>query len=422
MDPSVHQNENQLVEHFFRSEYGKMVSVVAKYLGQAPVETAEDIVQETLLTAVEYWQHHGIPENPTAWLYTTARNKTFNFLKRQKYKAKYEQEEVAEQVSQGTFSEEEIADEQLRMMFACCHDTISEEVQITLILKILCGFSLAEIADAFFTSADTINKRLVRGRKKLRDIDLSLERGTDINANGQVVLKTIYLLFNEGYLPKRKNQLIRSDLCLESIRLAHLLLAHPKMTSKAECHSILALMYLNVSRFEGRANSGNLLITMDKVDRSLWNKELIDKGLFHLDKAQAENKLSNYLLMASISAHYSIAPSFEETHWAGILALYDAWLKLEDMPLIRLNRAIVLSMSHGNAKAIEELKQLESKEDLMNNHLFYSTMGEMYHKSNHQKEARFYFLKAIEVCDNERDQYFLNKKLLEVVPVSQSQL
>lgn len=420
-EKSLPNKEQELAEHFFRNEYGKMVAVVARYLGAGQIEAAEDIVQETLLTAVDYWKHKGIPKNPKAWLYTTARNKTFNFLKHQKYKRKFENEVIINKVDHLNFSEEQIADEQLRMMFACCDSSISEEVQITLVLKILCGFSIAEISAAFFTSTDTINKRLVRGRKKLRAANLSPGQER-INENCDAILKAIYMIFNEGYMPNRKNQIVRPDLCLEAIRLAELMAAHPETSKKADSHALLALMYLNTSRFKGRLNDENVSIEMEKVDRSLWNNALINKGLYHLDQAQQQDTISSYLLMASISANHCIAPSFEETNWTEILNLYDTWLKLEDKSMIRLNRAVALAKVQGNEQAIVELKQIEMHSDLKKSHLFHSTIGELYRKSDQNQKAAFHFNKAIELSENERDKIFLIKKLGMIVPVSKSQL
>ncbi|MEO9806311.1 MAG: sigma-70 family RNA polymerase sigma factor [Reichenbachiella sp.] len=414
---TVQSKENQLTEHFFRNEYGKMVAVVAKYLGAEHVESAEDIVQDSLLVAVEYWQHHGIPENPSGWLYTTAKNKTFNYLKHQKHKRKFEKESDTDEAVHFNFSDEQIADEQLRMMFACCNPSISEEVQITLILKILCGFSISEISAAFFTNTDTINKRLVRGRKKLRSVDLSIVSEERISKNCDVVLEAIYLLFNEGYLPNRKNQSIRTDLCLEAIRLTHILASHPIITQKVHCHAFLALMYLNASRFEARVNENEGALEMEKVDRSLWNKTLIDKGLYHLEEAQQQGIVSNYLLMASISANHCIAPSFEETNWKEILALYDAWLTMEDTAIIRLNRSVALSKVHGDDSAIAELKLLETRIDLRDNYLLHSTLGELHRNANHNEKAISHFERAIKLADNERDKTFLKKKLKGVVPL-----
>lgn len=410
----------ELTEHFFRNEYGKMVSVITKYIGTGNVQTAEDIVQETLLKAVDYWQHNGIPKNPQAWLYTTAKNLTLNILKRKKYQSEFNDQTIeqnSEQFENLQISEELISDEQLKMMFVCCHPKISENSQICLILKILCGFNISEIANSFFTSTETINKRLVRGRKQLRTNNVSFELPKDINENLPIVLKTIFLLFNEGYSPTQKNELIRYDLCLEAIRLTEILVENEIITQKADCYSLLALMYFNVSRFDSRMNSTNSIIEMDKQNRKNWNQELINKGIQVLNKVTSEKQISVYLILATISANHCIATSFKKTDWKEILSLYDSLLELEDTPIIRLNRSVALSKVKGNEYAILELEKLEKKSKIDNNHLFYLTLAEFYKLENDIEKAKNSYEKAISLTKNERDLKLLQKKLIEVVPI-----
>ncbi len=354
---SYNKNCHELTEHLFRNEYGKMVSVITRYIGTENIETAEDIIQETLVKAVDYWQHNGIPENPQGWLYTTAKNITFNILKRKKYQIQYESsiEKKSIEFEEFDFSEKLIIDDQLRMMFVCCHPSISQSSQIALVLKILCGFSITEIANAFFSTTETINKRLVRGRKQLRKNKVSFEITDTLDDNLIIILKTIYLLFNEGYSPSQKNELIRYDLCLEAIRLAEIL---------------------------------------------------------------AGNKISSYLILAAVSANHCIAESFEKTNWEEILSLYDSLLLLENSPIIRLNRCVALAKAKGNKAAIEELLELESNSDLATYYLFYSTLAELYKLENETEKAVEYLKKAIPLTKNKRDSDFLKKKLIETVPVS----
>ncbi len=412
------EHSRELTEHFFRNEYGKIVSVITKYIGTENVETAEDIVQETLLKAVDYWQHNGIPKNPQAWLYTTAKNLTLNILKRKKYQKKYESEIEKNTLELETLhiSEDLIFDEQLKMMFVCCHSSISENSQIALVLKILCGFSISEIANAFFSTNETINKRLVRGRKQLRKNNIIFELPKNINKNLSIVLKTIYLLFNEGYSPSKKNELIRYDLCLEAIRLCKILIDSKAIEKKQGCYSLLALMYLNASRFEARMKASNTIIEMDNQDRNTWNQELINKGIYNLNQAIKQKEISPYLIMATISANHCIAPSFEKTNWEEILSLYDSLIKLEDTPIARLNRCVAVSKVKGTQKAIVELKDLESFMDIGKHHLFHSTLAEFYRVENETDNAIKHLEKAISLSKNDRDTNLLRKKLKEVVP------
>lgn len=409
-----------LTEHFFRKEYGRMVSVITKYLGVGYVETAEDIVQETLVKAVDHWQQHGVPENPQAWLYTVAKNLTINIQKRKKHQHKFESGLEAEFQNPDTlqFSESVIEDEQLKMMFVCCHPSISEESQIALILKILCGFSIAEIASAFFTSTETINKRLVRGRKQLRQEKIIVDKPEDLNQSVSVVLKTIYLLFNEGYSPADKHEVIRFDLCTEAIRLTELVINNQFVEDYSEAYGLLALMYLNAARFESRTNAQGLIIEMEKQDRAKWNKYLIDQGVDYLDRGMKLNQLSKYMILAAISANHCVAKTFEDTNWAAILSLYDDFLQIEDTPMVRLNRAIALSKARGNQAGIQELLKIKSQDKLHEHYLFYTALAELYRQENDLLKAKKFFEKALLLTSNERNIKYLRKKISELVLIS----
>jgi len=420
MKEPAKKDSQELVEHFFRTEYGKIVSVITKYIGINNVETAEDIVQESLLKAVDNWEQNGIPKNPEAWLYTTAKNITLNILKRKKYQTNYQLEATAnlKELEDLKFSNEIISDDQLKMMFVCCHPSISENSQIALILKILCGFSISEIANAFFTTNETINKRLVRGRKKLRENKVSFEIPKKINAYLAIVQKTIYLLFNEGYSPTQKNELIRLDFCLEAIRLAKILVANKSIEEKTNCYALLALMQFNTSRFNARMNTDNSIIEMEKQDRNKWNKDLINSGTHYLNQAMKGNKISIYLILATISANHCIAKSFSETNWRAILSLYDDLLELEDSPTIRLNRAVALSKVKGNRSAITELKSLELNSDVGEHPMFHTVLAEFFKEENEIPKTIIHFKKAISLTKNKRDLRLLEKKLMAVVPIS----
>lgn len=407
-------NSAFLVEHFFRNEYGKMVSVISKYL---TIEAAEDVVQETLMKAVEYWQHNGIPPNPTAWLYTTAKNKALNWLRKNKYERDFQNQIPEQKIDTIEFTDELIIDEQLRVMLACCQPTISEETQITLILKILCGFNISEIASAFCTNNETINKRLGRGRDKLEKNGLNLENQLDINQKLEVLLKTIYLLFNEGYFPSRKNQVLRKDLCLEAIRLAEIVLSNNVVHKKENIHALLALMYLNCSRFDSRVGDSGEIIEMEFQIRTFWNQELIGKGLYHLCEAQKNGFISKYLILACISANHCVAQSYIKTDWQEILSLYDVLLYLENSAIVKLNRFVAYAKVNGPAEAILELLKLD---ELSSNHLYYSTLAEFYKDTKDYVLSIDYYQKAISISTNSRDKNFLIKKLNALVLISGS--
>ncbi len=421
MKKSNKENKEQLIEHLFRIEYGKIVSVITKFIGVDNLKIAEDITQETFYKAVKHWQYSGIPPNPKAWLYVTAKNECLNKLKRIKLKRNYKAE-VKELESRNykaeelEFSEQVISDEQLRMMFVCCDDSISKDAQLSLILKILGGFSISEIANAFFTSTETIKKRLVRARKKLRENNVSFQLTTNVQNEIPTILEAIYLLFNEGYSPSEKNKLIRKELCFEAIRLAEILKSNAMVVDKSSCYALLSLMYLNASRFDSRWNEENQAVEMRDQDRSKWNKELINKGIFYLNRGVESQTVSIYHILSAISANHCIAVEFDKTNWAEILSLYDSLLKIKDTPIIRLNRTVALSKVNGNHIAIKELNELKLKTNIDKHHLFHSTLAEFYLEEGSYKKAAKHLNEAISLAKNKRDIDLLRKKLSKTVP------
>lgn len=415
---------SQLTTHFFREEYGKLVAIITRYLGQAHVETAEDIVQETLLKATEHWDIHGLPNNPKAWLYATAKNLALNVLKRRKYQLDYASQQLRQPHGEEglEISDELIADSQLKMMFSCCHDTIPENSRIALILKILSGFSITEIANAFFSNNETINKRLVRGRKQLRKVTWELDSERQLDQRLDSVLKTIYLLFNEGYFPSHENQVIRFDLCLEAIRLAHLLNESPRIGYKTEVRALLALMYFNASRFKSRISKSGEIVDLKKQDRSKWDGDLIQQGIRYLDQTTEGDKVSKFAILATISANHCIASTYETTNWEHILALYDQLLSLEHSPIVALNRSVALAEVKGVPHAIDELVELSKSTDIQKYFLYHFTLAEFYRQNQEWKQAQKAYQSAKELAVNPRDQELLEKKLNLLVPNPPSQL
>jgi len=409
-----------LADHFFRDEYGKLVAVVTKYIGNYNISTAEDIVQETLLKAVENWHLKGIPENPSAWLFKTAKNITLNQIKKSKIHNTFllSSKVNAIETLDFQFSEEIINDEQLRVMFSCCQSNISEETQISLILKIFCGFSISEIASAFLTSKETINKRLVRGRKNLRSSDLNVKSVHFVNENLDTLLKTIYLIFNEGYCPSNKEQVTNNDLCLEAIRLTNILIKSNIVNEKSNAYALLALMYFNISRFNARVDPDGLVVELKDQDRGLWNQTFINQGIFYLNKATRASGPSKYLILATISANYCIASSYEDINWSEILELYDSLIQVEYSPLILLNRAVVLSKVLGSKIAIEELQNVEMGRNLEKNHLYHITLAEFYKDDNQIDKANKSLERALKLSNNKRDKRIIQKKIDLLVPVS----
>lgn len=403
--------QQELIPHLFRTEYRKIVSVLYKHFGFEQVEIAEDIASDTFLSAAQTWSLNRIPENPTAWLYSVAKNKAKNYLQRQqtfKNKITPEVKAGSDDVQQAEIdlSPQNINDSQLQTMFAICHPSISPEAQVGLSLRILCGFGIEEIADAFLTNKETINKRLFRAKEKLRDekIKIELPGLTEINERLDTVLTTIYLLFNEGYYSESQNSVLRKDLCLEAMRLCYMLIEN-EYTNKPSVNALLSLMCFHASRFDARVNKNGELVLYDEQDTSLWNNELISKGAYFLHCAASGNTLSKYHLQASI-AYWNTQKEDTKEKWENILQHYNRLLQLEYSPIAALNRTYALSKANGKHQAIKEAERL----NLADNHFYYTLLGELYTGID-DKKAKENFQKAVTLAKTQTDKHTIQKKI-----------
>lgn len=385
-----------------------MISVLTGIFGSNNLILAEDIVQDTIIEAISNWTYNGVPKNPVAWLYTVAKNKTLNAIKREKHHDKYISERLllskVEQTSHFNsidfFSEENISDDQLRMMFVCCHPSISKDSQIALILKTLCGFNISEIAKSFLTNNENINKRLVRARKTIRVDKVPFEVPTkqELDNRLDTVLEAIYLLFNEGYSASNGEELIRVELCKESIRLAEMVVDHKFITNKSDVYALIALMQLNSSRFKAREDQNGNIFTLSQQNRSLWDLHIMEQGFSNLAKAAQNQQISKYHILATISAYHCTAKDFSSTDWKSILTLYDKLLTKDNSSIIILNRAIALSNSGKTKKAIQELDTIENDKLIKSNYLFYSTKAEFHFLIKDYPTAKRILKKAIELA------------------------
>jgi RNA polymerase sigma factor (sigma-70 family) len=411
---------NQLVEHLFRHESGKMTAVLTRIFGTHNLELAEDVVQDTLLEAIKVWHYKSVPANPRAWLYKVAKNKALNIVNREKYKREYtteaahflKSEWTANAALENLFSESEIQDDQLRMMFTCCHPAISADSQVALILKTLCGFSIPEIAKAFLTTEENTTKRLKRARQTIREdkVPFEVPAGYQLETRLETVLQSIYLLFNEGYSASKGNDLIRYDLCGEAIRLAEIIASNHFIKIRSGVFALLALMYLNASRFKARLSEKGEILTLADQDRSQWDKTLMQKGFYYLEEASKHN-ISVYNILAAISAYHCSAANYGSTDWNSILSLYDKLLILDSSVVVKLNRTIAVSKVHGPQKAIEELLKIKDDPALRSYHLLYSTLAEFHIELKKYKEATAYLKKAIALTPLAAEKELLEKKL-----------
>lgn len=403
--------ENELIPHLFRTEYRKIISVLCKLFGLEHLEIAEDIASETFLLAAETWGLKGLPQNPTAWLYTVSKNKAKDFLKHraifsEKVAPEIKQIHTAETPREIDLSNKNIEDSQLQMIFAICHPCISIESQIGLSLNILCGFGAEEIADAFLSTKEIIYKRLSRAKEKLRaeKIKIELPPPAEINARLEAALLTMYLLFNEGYYSSSQNTTLRKDLCLEAMRLTFSLIENEHTNSPA-VNALLALMCFHSSRFEARINKNGEIILYEDQDADLWNKELIDKGVYYLNLASHGKKISKYHIEAAI-AYWHTHKADTKEKWKNILQLYNRLLQIEYAPIAALNRTYAVSKASGKEEAIREAEKLE----LADNHLYHSLLANLYTDLNNQKSLS-HLRKAFELAKTTADKSVLANKI-----------
>ncbi|WP_394774179.1 RNA polymerase sigma factor [Flavobacterium sp.] len=407
----------ELIPNLFRTEYQKIVSVLCNLFGIHHIEIAEDIVSDTFLAASETWAINGIPENPTAWLYTVAKNKTKNYFKRIdifekkivteiKYNSAINNPEI-----EIDLSDQNIADSQLAMIFTVCNPCNPDEAQIALALNLLCGFGINEIADAFLSNKEVIYKRINRAKDKLKEENIKIQNPNSVEINDRIdtVLKTIYLLFSEGYYSTSQNSTLRKDLCAEAMRLTFLLIQN-QSTNLPATNALMALMCFHSSRFEARTAENGEIILYENQDESLWNQELIDKGTYFLSQSSSGNTLSKYHLEAGI-AYWHTQKKDSDQKWQNILELYNNLIILEYSPIVALNRTYALSKVKGKQVAIVEAEKL----NLTDNHFYYSLLGNLYAGFD-DKKALQYFETAFGLAKTISDKNIISKniKLLNI--------
>ena len=363
---------SQLLSDLFRKEYAKMVAVLCRHFGFSHLEIAEDIVSDTFLKAYELWETQPLPTNPTAWLYTVAKNKAKDYEKhvaifQNKVKKTLTPTEISEEL---TFETSEINDSQLEMLFNICDPSISVVSQISLALQILCGFTVEEIANALLTPVETIKKRLFRAKSKLREHHFQIKTvsSADIQARLETVLRCLYLFFNEGYFSETNSQFIRKEFCKEALRLTLLLVEHPQ-TDTPQVNALLSLMCFQSSRLEARTSATGENTLYEQQDKSKWDKDLIDRGNYYLVKACEGSQVSKYHLEAGI-AYWHTTPT-DENKWEYILRLYNQLIIIEYSSVIALNRTFAHGKVYGKEKAIVEAEKL----GLEDNHYYHELLG-----------------------------------------------
>jgi RNA polymerase sigma factor (sigma-70 family) len=407
-------------DHLFRREAGRMIATLTRIFGVHNLALAEDVVQDAFCRALELWKYRGVPENPSAWLMATARNRALDILRHDRIVRAatpeltwlLENESNLAPAFDELFSEHLIKDDQLRMIFSCCHPKLSEEAQVALVLHILCGFGVSEIANAFLSSQAAIEKRISRGKKVLarskRLFDISgIE---DFSARLPAVQRALYLLFNEGYHGASAEFVVRTELCREAMRLTALLLAHPFGTAPAT-YALAALMCLHAARLPARLDAmGNLSSLFDQ-DRSKWDAELVSEGQRFLDLSATGRELTAYHLEAAIASVHGGAHRTEDTDWRTVVSLYDTLMIINPSPVVALNRAIAVAQCDGPERGLEEIRVIAGSDRLAAYPFYSAALGELELRRGRWQIAQEHFRAAVALARNPMERRFLEQRV-----------
>ena len=415
-------SSQHLVDHLFRNRAGQLVAWLTRIFGPAHLDLAEEVVQEALLKALQQWPYSGVPQNPGGWLFRVARNGALDVLRRNASFAARAHEIAAElQRASGPQqpSDSAIEDDELRMVFMCCHPSLPPDARVALSLKTVGGFSVPEIARAFLSSESTIAQRLVRAKRMLREhrVGLELPYGSDLGVRTESVLEVVYLLFNEGYNAHAGDDLVRHDLCGEALRLGRLIAQSPHIVSAGvsgggpAAHALVALMAFQAARLPARVDANGEMVLLEDQDRSLWDRGLVALGFAHFERCAEGQKLTAYHVQAAIAAVHAGAERAEATDWDRILSLYDDLLTVNPSPVIRLNRAVALSRVAGPAAALAALRPLNDEPALANYYLLPSVTGRLHAELGERPQATACYRQALALPCSEPERRFLQRRL-----------
>ena len=396
-----------------------MIAALTRIFGVHNLALAEDVVQDAFAQALAVWPARGVPDNPSAWLMAVARNRALDIVRREHTADRFapevarllESEWTLAPVVEEAFAAEIIPDEQLRMMFSCCHPQLSEEAQVALILNILCGFGAAEIASAFLTGRAAVEKRIARGKKVLatsrRLFDLTEH---DFAPRLAAVRQALYLLFSEGYHGAAPDAAVRAELCGEAIRLAELLRAYSPAATPETC-ALSALMCLHAARLPARVDAGGDLSALVDQDRGRWDARLLAEGLALFEQSAAGTELTAYHVEAAIAATHAAAHGLDDTDWHAIVDLYDRLLEIAPSPVVGLNRAFALGQRDGPERGLAELASLPGRERLASYPFYPAAMAELELRRGDLTRARAHFRAALALARNPTECRFLEKRL-----------
>lgn len=404
-------------EHFFRHEYGRLVAILCNQAGLEHIHLIEDAVQNALVSGLEHWGVTGTPENPSAWLYRVARNNLLGELRQRSSHSRLQTllsvddlHQPVEQVFAGL--KDDVQDDLLRMLFACCDSNVSENAQLVLALKVLCGFNIHEIASRLFIKEETAYKRMSRARQQLQQHPIRLDSlsGHDLIQRLPAIQKVLYLMFTEGYLSLHAEFAIRRELCDESIRLATLLANHPFGSTPKTC-ALLALMHLHRARMSARQDGSGGLLLLEEQDRDLWDSAEIRIGINWLAMASEGDEFSRYHAEAGVAAEHALAISYQHTRWEKIIECYALLEQSVQSPVHTLNRAIALAEWKGPVAGLQVLENMEPPAWLLSSFIWAATSADLHYRCGHIEIARMHEINAMELAPTTAIQALLKRRL-----------
>ena len=408
---TLDQNEELSIDHLFRHHSGQMIAVLVRIFGIDQIDQIEDAVQDSLLKALKRWPIYGVPEKPLPWLIQVAKNGVYDKLRRDGKMQSSDDLDPGTVEQNEVFFENELSEDQLRLIFACCHPSISADSQIAITLKTVGGFSNKEIASAFLAKKTTIDKLVTRAKGKLKQHRESVTIPSAEKLPGRIgaVVKVLYLMFNEGYMASGGSEILRRDLCREAIRLAEILESHPK-TSGPTVNALLALFYFQSSRFESRTDTSGMPILLPDQNRSTWDKALIRKGLVQLTESARGENLTSYHLEAEIASIHAVAEDYESTDWERILDCYRLLEDITGSPVVALNRIYALSRTGRIEEAFEQLSDYQ-KFDFEGLYQYFLVKAELAKDLGQDSLARKSYERVSEMTDNEAIRKYVRAKI-----------
>jgi RNA polymerase sigma-70 factor (ECF subfamily) len=404
--------EMDLMENIFRERSARLVSALTRIFGLGRIDLAEDAIQDALVRAMRVWPVQGVPENPDAWLLAVARNRALDELRKEKRTAAEIGEIETRFGTETIYFTDELSEDVLRMMFACCHPQLSPDSRVALTLKTVGGFSVPEIAAAFLTNREAVAKMLTRAKETLRKnrVRLEIPVAGEIEARLGPVLKVLYLMFSEGYHATAGDQLVRADLCREAIRLERLLAGHPR-TAGPKVRALLALMLFQAARFSGRYDADGEIVLLRDQDRTLWDRRMIIEALKHLRDSAEGDEVSDYHYEAEIASIHALAPDFESTDWLRIVRCYEALAERRPSPVVELNRTIADAEIRGAEAALAELETMKDDPKLTGFAPYHVALGEFRARSGKIPEARSSFDRALGLAHNPAVARLIERKI-----------